>query len=102
MTIFNGTTQNAFNATDHNEKAFLLPNAEEVYQSAIPVQYVKLFEYFCKTCKSFNVPDMEVKVFFEDVQGIEYRKVIQLAFEQILLLDDGNGNGFAAYQIVMK
>lgn len=102
MTIFNGTIQNVFNATYHNEKTFLLPNAEEAYQITIPVQYVKLFEHFCKTCKSFTVPNVEVKVSFEDVQGIEYRKVISLAFEQILLLDDGNGNGFAAYQIVMK
>lgn len=64
MTIFNGTTQNAFNATYHNEKAFLPPNTEEAYQITIPVQYVKLFEHFCKTCKSCTVPDVEVKISF--------------------------------------
>lgn len=104
LIISNGSLHNEFNATYHNEKTFLLPNAEETYEITLPIQYTKLLHHFYETQRGqpFTVSDLEINVSFEDVQGIKYDKVISLTIQPSFSFCDANGNGLAAYEISMR
>lgn len=104
LTISNGTTQIVFNADYQIEKTFLLPNAEEIYEVVIPIQYTKLLQEISsiRSTTLVKIPSLEVNVSFEDVQGIAYNKKISLNIESYFLTSDSDGNGMAIYQIVME
>jgi hypothetical protein len=68
----------------HQEKSFLLPNAEETLNLVLPDGYADLFQRI-----SSNIPtkpveeqtyalDLEVLVSFEDIQGVKYEKKLIL------------------------
>lgn len=104
LTISNGTTQFAFNADYQFEKTFLLPNAEEICEVVIPVQYAKLLQEISslRNTTLIEIPNIEVNVSFKDVQGIVYDKKISLKIEDCFLTSDSDANGIAIYRIIME
>lgn len=104
LSVFNGNTQISFNSDYRDEKTFLLPNAEEIYEFTIPMQYTILLQkiFSTRNAEPVDIPDLEIWVSFEDVQGVTYDKAISLAIEDYFFTQDSDGNGMATYQIVMR
>lgn len=104
LTISNGLHEFIFTASCHDEKTFLLPDAEETYKFVIPLQYASLLrEIFLISRASPNdIPDLQIQVSFEDVQGVKYSKTIILSLEPVFAVEDFDGNGLVVYQIAMK
>lgn len=99
----NQSLQIGFPSNYHVEKTFLLPNAEEIYDFIIPMQYTLLLEEFFSTLNTepIDIPNLEVQVSFEDVQGVKYSKTILLDIETTSSIQDSNGNGMAICQVSM-
>ena len=104
LTISNGLQEFNFTASFRDDKTFLLPDAEETYNFVIPFQYVSLLREIFLTLRASpnDIPDLQIQVFFEDVQGVKYNKTIILSPEPIFAVEDSDGNGLAIYQIAMK
>lgn len=103
FSMANQSLQIGFPSNYHVEKTFLLPNAEEIYDFIIPMQYTLLLEEFFSTLNTepIDIPNLEVQVSFEDVQGVKYSKTILLDIETTSSIQDSNGNGMAICQVSM-
>lgn len=93
-----------FSPNFKTEKLFLLPNAEEKYEFVLPAQYTMLLQ---EIYKSFNehikeIPDIEVKVSYFDVQGILYEETVYLSVETLLYINNGEEERSVMYQINMN
>lgn len=85
-------------------KVFLLPNAEEVFDLVIPMQYISLLQaiYSVHGDEFPDIPDIKLSVSYTDVQGVKYNKQVSLIIMSLYMVEDSNGNGLASYQITMK
>lgn len=83
---------------------YLLPNAEETYDFLIPEAYLELLEnvYFSCGDEPHNIPDIEINLSFEDVQGVRYTSKVFLTIGTYFYWEDDDGNGSSSCQISMK
>lgn len=97
-------TEIIFPTEYETKKAYLLPNAEEVYDFILPMQYAKTLQeiYYLRNSALIDIPDIKINVVFKDVQGVEYNNLITLTIEDYFYTTDTEGNGLATYKISMK
>lgn len=92
-----------FSANYKNEKLFLLPNAEETYEFTLPGQYRMLLHeiYKYSNVGVIDIPDIEIKVSYFDVQGVLYEEIVHLSVETIFFMSNGEDEKSVTYQINM-
>ena len=93
-----------FSTKYKTEKVFLLPNAEEIFDFVIPVQYTRLLQqiYTVRGAEHITIPNFKIIVSYTDVQGVKYVNPISLHIEDQFILENVDGSGYATYQIIMK
>ena len=86
------------------KKTFLLANAEEKYEFILPEHYTALLREMVQTKKQAmaDIPNLEILISFEDVQGISYNKKVSLAIKEDFSVLDSENNGLATYKICMN
>ena len=92
-----------FSANNKVEKLFLLPNAEEAYEFVLPSQYKMLLHeiYKCSDVGMLDIPDIEVKVSYSDVQGVQYEEIVYLSVKTLFFSSDGEDEKSVMYRINM-
>lgn len=73
---------------ESDEKYYMLPNAEKTYKLDMSRIHVDLLRRISQNALAnnlpvllMNIPDLEVLVSFEDIQGVKYKKEISLSVE---------------------
>ncbi len=91
-------------SSSETKKPFLLPNAEEKFSIYIPFHYTKLINriYEIGNGELIDMPDIQLNIIFNDIQGKQYNELVFLAIKPLYLVSDMNGNGSLSYQIIMK
>ena len=107
----------SFYAGSQENKAFLLPNAEEVYEFVLPSYCISLLREFALARYSDDkanidtdnevaeIPDLKIQLLisFEDIQGVKYNKTIVLKVQPVLSVYDMlQDSGLTAYSIIMN
>ena len=86
-------------------KVFLLPNAEETFDFIIPSFYLKTIRTLTTTFnprKYTGLPNLEVHVSYQDVQGIKYDKTIYLDINVTRYYTNNFDSVCINYEIVMR
>lgn len=98
----NGETL-GFSTDYETDKVFLLPNAEESYEFVLPAQYkILLYEIYKNSNTGIiDIPDLEIKVSYYDVQNVMYEETIHLSVKTTLFKMNGESEKLVTYQISM-
>ena len=93
----------AFEADHKTEKLFLLPNAEESYEFALPSPYTILLYEIYKHANTGAIafPELEVDVTYYDVQNVQYKETLHLCVKTLFFINSENQQG-VTFQIYMK
>ena len=77
-------------STDYkSEKLFLLPNAEESYEFALPAHYTIMLYEIYKHAENgaIDFPDLEIEVSYFDVQNVQYKETINLSVKTFFFIN---------------
>lgn len=98
----NGETL-GFSTDYETDKVFLLPNAEEAYEFVLPAQYKVLLYEIYKNANTgmIDIPELEIKVSYYDVQNVMYEETIHLSVKTTLFTMNGENEKLVTYQISM-
>ena len=103
VTISMGGKVVNFAADYKSEKLFLLPNAEESYEFMLPAHYKILLHEIYKNANTglIDIPDLEIKVAYSDVQNVMYEETVRLSVNTMLFTIGSEGEKSVTYQIIM-
>ena len=91
-------------STDYEvDKVFLLPNAEESYEFVLPAEYKALLFEIYKNANTgiIDIPGLEIKVSYYDVQNVMYEETIHLSVKATLFTMLGENEKSVTWQFSM-